>query len=126
MNKEFIKFIIEMKETYKGKDLHDEKTINEINSHIYDFLSKHKKGELLVNIYIGMSDGKTQVDVARDTGISINIVREGVLKIRGLIDYLKHVGIDLPQFEKFEYRSYKFKEETIKKMDERNNIKRNR
>lgn len=121
-----IEFVLEMKKNYIGKDLTDESIVKEINEKISSFLKEKNKGELYEKIYNGILIGKTQVSIANECGVTTSSVAECMVKIRRLVDSLKSAGIDLKQFEKFDCRSYSFKEETLKKMDERHNIKRNR
>ena len=51
--------------------------------------------------------------ISSSCGVNKSLVADYLVKIRRLVDSLKSAGIDLQQFEKFECRSYEFKEETI-------------
>lgn len=121
-----IEFALDMRKKYADGDLNDESVVKEINENIIVFLKGKSKGELYEKIYNGILEGKTQVSIAKECGVNNSMVAECMVTIRRLIDLLRHVGIDLKHFQKFDCRPYKFKEETLKKMDERRNIQRNR
>lgn len=122
----YMEFVIGMKNRYKNKNLENEEIISEINNCICKYLGESNKGELLVSIYKGILGGKTQTEIANECEVNKSLVADYLVKIRRLVDGLKGVGIDLKQFERFECRSYTFKEETLNKMDEKVGIKRNR
>lgn len=122
----FMSFVLGMKEKYNSKNLCDEEVVKEINEDICGYLKEQKRGDLLVSIYNGIIADKKQITIAKDCGVGSSLVADYLVKTRKLIGYLEYYGISLKQFEKFRCRSFEFKEETLKKMDERRNIKRNR
>ena len=95
----------------------------EFNEFVCSMIKKGKNGDGAAKIYEGILSGKTQVGIAKENGLSINVVNNCVVKLRRLVDGLKHVGFKVKGFENFECRKYEFSEETKNKMKEERNKK---